>query len=244
MLYARGSLNYAVSIAIVRRAALLAAWPFRSRIGSGHLGAHLRTAEQEGLGTYLQLERFTHASTDGPSSPFARVYDLPRVRRDFRSFRLVSAHKEFMHAPPLPVHGLPGASIMGWHLWVELARLSTSSARRLRLFEGAAGTTQLEAPRHAADGVPVLARSLDRGRLADSTLLTLTPRTMWGSSRLSGARLLDLTPEVANAEPLEVTDLPIRPFCTFAPGSLGRGVLSVDDVAVRCSARPPPGLPL
>jgi SAM-dependent methyltransferase len=122
MLYARGSLNYLVSIAVVRRAALLAAWPFRDRIRSGYLGEHLRNAEQEGLGNYLRLERFTHASTDGPGSPFARVYDLARVRRDFPSFRIVRAHKEFMHAPPLPVHGLPGAKMMGWHLWVELER--------------------------------------------------------------------------------------------------------------------------
>ncbi|MGH9106987.1 MAG: class I SAM-dependent methyltransferase [Acidimicrobiales bacterium] len=126
MLYAKGSLNYLVSIAILRRAALLAAWPFRSRVRSGHLGAHLRNAEREGLGPYLRLGRFTHASTDGPASPFARVYDLARVRRDFPAFSLVRAHKEFMHAPPLPVHGLPGASVMGWHLWVELERRDRS----------------------------------------------------------------------------------------------------------------------
>lgn len=120
MLYARRSLNYMVSIALVRRAALLAAWPARDRVKGGYLGAHLRNAEREGLGNYLRLERFTHASTDGPDSPFARVYDLDRVRQDFTSFRLVRAHKEFMHAPPLPVHGLPGGSLLGWHLWVEL----------------------------------------------------------------------------------------------------------------------------
>ena len=26
-----------------------------------------------------------------------------------------------MHAPPLPVHGLPGGSVMGWHLWAHLS---------------------------------------------------------------------------------------------------------------------------
>jgi SAM-dependent methyltransferase len=120
MLYARRSLNYLVSVALLRRAALLAAWPFRGSVRGGPVGAHLRHAEREGLLSYLRLERFTHASTDGPDSPFARVYDLDRVSRDFPSFRLVGAHKEFMHAPPLPVHGLPGASWLGWHLWVEL----------------------------------------------------------------------------------------------------------------------------
>lgn len=120
MLYARRSLNYTISISIVRRAALLAAWPLRDTISAGNLSAHLRNAEREGLWEYLRLARFIHASTDGPGNPFSRVYDIAGVCRDFRSFRLVRAHKEFMHAPPLPVHGLPGARLMGWHLWVEL----------------------------------------------------------------------------------------------------------------------------
>jgi SAM-dependent methyltransferase len=120
MLYARRSLNYAISISIVRRAAVLAAWPFRDTISAGNLSAHLGNAEREGLWEYLRLGRFTHASTDGPANPFSRVYDLATVCRDFPSFRLIRAHKEFMHAPPLPVHGLPGARLMGWHLWVDL----------------------------------------------------------------------------------------------------------------------------
>jgi SAM-dependent methyltransferase len=120
MLYGRRSLNYLVAIGGARRAAILAAWPFRKHIRGALLGAHLRNAEQEGLGSYLRMERFIHANTDGPESPFARVYDSAAVERDFPAFRLVRAHKEFMHAPPLPVGGAPGASLMGWHLWVEL----------------------------------------------------------------------------------------------------------------------------
>ena len=59
-------------------------------------------------------------------TPMARRVPSPAsmtstaVRRDFPAFRLLRAHKEFMHAPPLPVHGLPGAHVMGWHLWIEL----------------------------------------------------------------------------------------------------------------------------
>ena len=120
MLYARRSLNYVVSISMVRRMAVLVSWPLRRHIRGGLLGAHLRNAEHEGLGSYLRMEGFVHANTDGPDGPFARVYDLAAVGRDFPAFRIVRAHKEFMHAPPLPVHGLPGASLMGWHLWVEL----------------------------------------------------------------------------------------------------------------------------
>ncbi len=98
MVYARRSLNYAVAIGLVRRAALVAAWPLRRRIDGGYLGDHLRNAEREGLGPYLRMRRFVHASTDGPANPFSRVYDLADVRRDFPSFRVVHAHKEFMHA--------------------------------------------------------------------------------------------------------------------------------------------------
>ena len=123
MLYARRSLNYLVSIAGLRRLAILAAYPF-ARLGlihpKGMLGQHLRQARQAGLREYLRLGRFTHHSTDGPESPFSRVYDLDDVRRDFPSFRVEHSFKRFMHAPPLPVHKLPGGSLMGWHLWVDL----------------------------------------------------------------------------------------------------------------------------
>lgn len=121
MLYARRSLNYQVAIKVIRRAVLLAAWPLRKHITSGILATHLRNAESEGLAHYLRLDRFIHASTDGPASPFARVYDLSEVQRDFKSFEISRWHKHFMHAPPLPVHGLPGGRLMGWHLWVEMS---------------------------------------------------------------------------------------------------------------------------
>jgi ubiquinone/menaquinone biosynthesis C-methylase UbiE len=120
MLYARRSLNYMVSIAILRRAALLCAWPRRKHLQQGPLGQHLRRAEREGLWHYLRMERFVNANTDGQENPLSRVYDVAAVRRDFPSFDVLGAHKEFMHAPPLPVHGLPGARLFGWHLWVEL----------------------------------------------------------------------------------------------------------------------------
>jgi SAM-dependent methyltransferase len=122
MLYARQSLNYQVSIRIGRRLGLLTVWPLRRSFREGRLGAHLRNAEREGLFHYLRMDRFIHASTDGPYNPFSRVYTLDEVRRDFPSFEIIRAHKEFMHAPPLPVHGLPGGGFMGWHLWVEMRR--------------------------------------------------------------------------------------------------------------------------
>jgi SAM-dependent methyltransferase len=124
MMYARWSLNYLVSIALVRRAALLAAYPLAKagllKPGGGKLGAHLANARQHGLARYLRLREFTHYNTDGPANPYALVCDRRRIERDFPSFRVTRTYKRFMHAPPLPVHGLPGQQYLGWHLWAHL----------------------------------------------------------------------------------------------------------------------------
>jgi SAM-dependent methyltransferase len=126
MMYARWSLNYLVSIGLIRRAALLAAYPF-ARAGilasdpeRGMLAAHLDNAGKMGLFRYLRLDEFIHHNTDGPANPYALVYDRRRVERDFPSFRVTRIYKRFMHAPPLPVHRLPGEAVMGWHLWAHL----------------------------------------------------------------------------------------------------------------------------
>jgi hypothetical protein len=53
------------------------------------------------------------------------VYDRRRIERDFPSFRVTRIYKRFMHAPPLPVHRLPGETLMGWHLWAHLEALNS-----------------------------------------------------------------------------------------------------------------------
>ncbi|MGH9919840.1 MAG: hypothetical protein ACRD6W_13375, partial [Nitrososphaerales archaeon] len=100
--------------------ALFGLWPARRHIHSGMVADHLANAERDGLFNYLRMNRFVHASTDGPQNPHARVYSLADVRRDFPLFDVVRAHKHFMHAPPLPLHGMRGGSLCGWHLWVEM----------------------------------------------------------------------------------------------------------------------------
>jgi SAM-dependent methyltransferase len=123
MLYARASLNYQVSIRLVRRATVAAAYPLRRTKlvrSVPMLAAHLDNAEQMGLRRYLDLETFTHRSTDGPLNPFARVYSVREVAADFPDFDVVDSYRRYLHAPPLPVHGLPGGRWLGWHLWVHL----------------------------------------------------------------------------------------------------------------------------
>jgi hypothetical protein len=134
MMYARWSLNYLVSIAVLRRAALLAAVPL-VRIGvlsssapQGILAGHLDNVRATGLFRYLRLREFVHHNTDGPGNPYALVNDRRRVGRDFPSFRVTRTYKRFMHAPPLPVHRLPGQSLLGWHLWVHLRPTTGATA--------------------------------------------------------------------------------------------------------------------
>ena len=123
MLYARNSLNYQISIRLVRRAVLAAAYPLRrTKVvhRSAMLRQHLDNAERTGLRRYLDLDTFTHRNTDGPLNPYARVYSEREVVRDFPGFELVESFQRYMHAPPLPVHRLPFGDRFGWHLWVRL----------------------------------------------------------------------------------------------------------------------------
>jgi len=136
MMYARWSLNYLVSIGLIRRAALLAAFPLakagivKTDRESGKLGGHLDNAAKMGLGRYLRLKEFTHYNTDGPSNPYALVYDRRRIEQDFPSFKVIRTYKRYMHAPPLPVHGIPGQALLGWHLWAHLAPLGKAAGPR------------------------------------------------------------------------------------------------------------------
>jgi ubiquinone/menaquinone biosynthesis C-methylase UbiE len=119
MLYAKRSLNYLVSIAVLRRLGLLAMHA-TGIAGRGVYATHLAQARAQGIRRYLSLENFVHRNTDGPLNPYSKVYDRREVERDFSAFRVVHTHQELMHAPPLPVHGLPGARWLGWHLWVHM----------------------------------------------------------------------------------------------------------------------------
>jgi len=119
MLYARWSLNYLVAISVVRRLGLLALYALKRNAG-GMLGQHLANARAVGLAHYLRMDNFIHRNTDGPLNPYAKVYDLKAVAKDFPDFKIVRAYKRFMHAPPLPVGPLPLAGALGWHLWVHM----------------------------------------------------------------------------------------------------------------------------
>ncbi len=119
MVYARHSLNYHFAIRIVRRMglALLFLLPIPAR---GIYAEHKRLAREKGLWNYLKLSNFISRSTDGPHNPYSKVYDRRGIVENFSDFDVVRTFKLWMHAPPLPVHRLPGQGLLGWHLWAEL----------------------------------------------------------------------------------------------------------------------------
>ena len=119
MLYAKWSLNYLLSISLARRLGLLAMYALGMK-GRGIYADHLANAKRQGLSTYLKMENFINVSTDGPFNPYSKVYDFSEIGRDFPDFEIVETHKEFMHAPPLPIRRLPLSSALGWHLWATL----------------------------------------------------------------------------------------------------------------------------
>ena len=119
MLYAKNSLNYRLSIAVVRRLGLIGMY-FAQPTANGLIGQHIENARKKGLWNYLKMENFIHRNTDGALNPYSKVYDLREVEKDFPDFKIVKSYKRFMHAPPLPVNVLPLEKSLGWHLWVHL----------------------------------------------------------------------------------------------------------------------------
>jgi len=117
MLYAKRSLNYLLSISILRRLGLLGLYWLGNMTG-GIYRDHVENARKVGIWNYLSMKNFINVSTDGPFNPYSKVYDLEEVKKDFPNFEIVKSEQHFMHAPPLKVKWLPFASLLGWHLWV------------------------------------------------------------------------------------------------------------------------------
>jgi SAM-dependent methyltransferase len=119
MLYAKWSLNYLLSILIVRRLALLALYGI-NYAPNALVAAHIENARRVGLFNYLKMKNFIHRNTDGPDNVFIHVHDLNLVQKQFSDFEITKAYKHYMHAPPLNVRWLPLEKQLGWHLWVHM----------------------------------------------------------------------------------------------------------------------------
>lgn len=121
MLYAKHSLNYWLSIFLLRRIGLIAMRLAGVR-GSGKYARHVELSKEVGLLRYLRMSNFIHRSTDGPDNVYSKVYTKKSLSADFPAFRVRKVFKRFMYAPPLPVLHFPGGNLLGWHLWAVLER--------------------------------------------------------------------------------------------------------------------------
>lgn len=119
MLYAKWSLNYLLAIFTLRRLGLLGMFTLGIKAG-GIYGDHLSNARKSGIWNYLAMDNFINVSTDGPFNPYSKVYGTAEIVTDFADFELIETHKEFMHAPPIPVGWLPLSGLLGWHLWAKM----------------------------------------------------------------------------------------------------------------------------
>lgn len=119
MMYAKWSLNYLLSIAVLRRLGLILLYLFNSAPNQLYAN-HLKNAKSKGLFKYLKLDTFTHYNTDGPLNPYALVYDRKLINEHFPNFEITKTYKRYMHAPPLKLRWLPFEKLMGWHLWIHL----------------------------------------------------------------------------------------------------------------------------
>ena len=119
MLYSKYSLNYLLSISLIRRVGLILLYYFFSP-SNEIVKQHIKNAKAIGLWNYLKMNTFIHRNTDGPLNPYSKVYDYQLVEKDFNKFDIISSYKQFMHAPPLYVKWLPLENKLGWHLWVHL----------------------------------------------------------------------------------------------------------------------------
>ena len=130
MLYHKNSLNYYLSILLIRRLLFVPLYVFsklgfRNFIKSDVLNGHIQNAEKLGFFNYLKADNFIHTNTDGPDNPFSKVYDLDKVKQEFSLFELKKNCIHFLNLRHLPLFSLlPDRWLhrmearYGWHLWV------------------------------------------------------------------------------------------------------------------------------
>lgn len=134
MLYHRNSINYHLSIRILRRVGLLilAVFPFLNRLIAkitgeqpGRLKKHLDALKTRGL-SYLDMTNFIHKSTDGPDNVYSSVWSRKSASRLFTTFKMAEFRVHFLnerHLLGLQLV-LPAkvktwlSKKYGWHLWV------------------------------------------------------------------------------------------------------------------------------
>jgi ubiquinone/menaquinone biosynthesis C-methylase UbiE len=134
MMYHRNSVNYQVSIRLIRRLGIFLLFvPGMSRLVAKltnekveSLEKHLVNLKRDGL-TYLEMENFIHKSTDGPDNIFSSVFNQSEAAELFSAFKNLSFSKYFFNERHFPVvRSFLSAEVKkkiasryGWHLWIK-----------------------------------------------------------------------------------------------------------------------------
>jgi len=134
MLYHRNSINYQVSIRLIRRLGIFLLFiPGMSKLVAKltnekveRLEKHIANLKRHGL-TYLKMENFIHKATDGPDNVFSSVFSQSEAAELFSRFKNLSFSKHLFNERHFPIarNILSArmkkkiASRFGWHLWVK-----------------------------------------------------------------------------------------------------------------------------
>lgn len=134
MVYNRNSINYQISIKLIRRIGIFFLFfPAINRIVSrltneklNRIEKHLANLKQEGF-SYLKMENFIHKATDGPDNIFSSVFNQTQAEKLFLQFREVTFDKHFLNERHFPIlNKLFSAKAKrwiearyGWHLWIK-----------------------------------------------------------------------------------------------------------------------------
>lgn len=137
MVYHRTSLNYFISICVLRRLGIFLLFiPGVCRLVSElthedrhRLEKHIVNLRRQGL-SYLRMKNFIHKSTDGPDNVFSSVFSESEMRKMCSAFRELRFSKHFLNERHLPIlrrllseHMKTRlAAMFGWHLWLTAVK--------------------------------------------------------------------------------------------------------------------------
>jgi SAM-dependent methyltransferase len=138
MVYHRASLNFYVSIMVVRRllaSALLVrgADELVSRVTGEPievLRGHRELLARHGTRYLIDPALFLSHNTDGPGNPLSKVYTAGNMRRAFARFADVQTRVRFLNLRAYPfgerLERLPASRLLGrragWHLWISAVK--------------------------------------------------------------------------------------------------------------------------
>jgi ubiquinone/menaquinone biosynthesis C-methylase UbiE len=134
MVYHRNSLNYHVSIRVIRRAGIALLYvPGAARVVSAltrepvdRLLKHRTNLRAQGL-SYLRMDSFIHKATDGPDNVYSKVFSENDARALFAGFSDIRVRKHLLNERHFPVLRSVLSTSMkqrlaakyGWHLWLS-----------------------------------------------------------------------------------------------------------------------------